>query len=79
MRYGVKTSKIKKWFLKNFSFATIIYKRAQTALTIAVEINGELAAFMSGIIKDNIFVVPRLSINDKFKRYEEHYTFDLEI
>ncbi|MCM1518472.1 MAG: GNAT family N-acetyltransferase [Pseudoflavonifractor sp.] len=68
-RYGVKTSSIKRWFLKNLNFATIFYKKCSSAMTITLDIDGSLAAFMSGLVKDNVFVVPRLSINNEYRRY----------
>lgn len=38
-------------------------------MTITLDIDGTLAAFMSGLVKDNVFVVPRLSINNEYRRY----------
>lgn len=69
-RYGVETSRIKKWFLLNQSFATLNYTKNNQGLTIALYIDGHLAAFMSGLLgMKNEYVVPRLSINDDFAFY----------
>lgn len=68
-RYGIKTSAVKKWFLKNQSFATRLYCKAPNSITIILEINGKLAAFLSGLYDTERLIVPRLSINDEFRRY----------
>lgn len=70
LRYGVKVNCLKRFFLKHFNFATEIYRRCGHALTFVVVIDGEMAAFMSGLVSRNgRFVVPRLSIDDRFSRY----------
>lgn len=68
-RYGLKTSPLKKWFLKRLSFATRLYRYAPNALTVVLYIDGKLAAFLSGLYSDNRLIVPRLSINNEFRRY----------
>lgn len=69
-RYSVQTSHIKKWFLVHQSFATLNYTNNTNGMTIALYIDGQLAAFMSGMIGNkNEYVVPRLSINDEFGFY----------
>lgn len=69
-RYGVQTSGIKKWFLLHQSFATLNYTQNPRGVTMALYIDGQLAAFMSGMLgMKNEYVVPRLSINDEFGFY----------
>lgn len=69
-RYHLKYSIIKRYLLKHFHFATQNYIKNQNAITFTLYINNELAAFMSGVIGiNNEYVVPRLSINDKYKFY----------
>ena len=69
-RYGVKTSCLKRWFLLHQSFATLNYTKNKNGLTLALYIDGKLAAFMSGMLgKKQEYVVPRLSINDDFGFY----------
>ncbi|MBQ0022287.1 MAG: GNAT family N-acetyltransferase [Prevotellaceae bacterium] len=69
-RYNLKTSRLKKWFLLNQSFATLNYIKNPNGMTAALYIDGKLSAFMSGLIGDKCeFVVPRLSINEEFSFY----------
>ena len=68
-RYGVHTSMLKKWFLKHQSFATKIYELAPGAITCLLRIDGKPAAFLSGLGNDKRLIVPRLSINNEFRRY----------
>lgn len=70
IRYGVKTSRLKKWFLLHQSFATRNYTDNPRGVTFALYIDNKLAAFMSGMLgMNNEYVVPRLSINDEFGFY----------
>lgn len=68
-RYGVETSFLKKWFLRNQSFATRLYKYADNALTTLLRIDGKPAAFLSGLYSKDRLIVPRLSIDSMFNRY----------
>lgn len=68
-RYGVKTSVLKKWFLKHQNFATRLYRFAPNAKTVIIYIDGKPAAFLSGLCTDNRIIVPRLSINNEYRRY----------
>lgn len=68
-RYGLRTSPLKKWFLKHQSYATRLLRFSKNASTCYLTINGEPAAFLSGLIKDDRIIIPRLSIESKFKRY----------
>jgi len=68
-RYGVKTSWLKKCFLKHQNFATLFYRKAPNAITFCLTIDRSLAAFMSGLWCRDRLVVPRLSIDEGFKRY----------
>lgn len=68
-RYGLKISWLKNWFLKHLSFATRFYKHSPNALTFLLSINGQPAAFMSGLFEHDRLIVPRLSIDNEFKRY----------
>lgn len=68
-RYGHNASWIKKLFLKYLNFATIIYKRSSLSLSFLLKIDNKPAAFMSGLLTDNRYIVPRLAIDIDFKRY----------
>ena len=68
-RYGVKTGRLKHWFLKTQSFATRYYRFSSNALTVVLNIHGRPAAFLSGLFNENRLVVPRLSIDSKYQRY----------
>lgn len=68
-RYGVKTNILKQWFLIHQSFATRMYRFSPNALTVCLKINGKLAAFLSGLYHNDRLIVPRLSINNEYKRY----------
>lgn len=66
-RYGVKTGAIKKLALLHYNFSTESFLSLSNALTIALYIGDELAAFMSGLIGINReYAVPRLSIDGNF-------------
>lgn len=68
-KYAVKTGFLKKWFLKTQSFATQLYLHSPNALTFVLYINGSMAAFMSGLSGNCRLIIPRLSIDETFKRY----------
>lgn len=68
-KYAVKTGFLKKWFLKTQSFASQLYLHSPNALTFVLYINGSMAAFMSGLSGNNRLIIPRLSIDETFKRY----------
>lgn len=68
-RYGVRTSRLKRWLLKHISFATRYYLEADNRLTVLLRINGRAAAFLSGLYNDSRLIVPRLSICADFNRY----------
>ena len=68
-RYGVKTSRLKRWFLKTQNFATRYYRFSPNALTMILYIGGKPAAFLSGLFNDARLIVPRLSIDQEYRRY----------
>lgn len=68
-RYGLRTSFFKKWFLKNQNFATLFYRKASNAVTFYLRIDNRPAAFMSGLWCRDRLIIPRLSINEDFRRY----------
>lgn len=68
-RYGVKTSKFRNWFLKHQSFATRLYRYAPNAMTMYLTIDDKPAAFMSGMFNGERLIVPRLSIDNEYRRY----------
>lgn len=68
-RYGIATSRLKRWFLEHQSFATRYYRDADNAYTALLRINGQPAAFLSGLYNSDTLTVPRLSINEDFRRY----------
>lgn len=69
-RYGHNKTFIGVLFRKYLNYATIIYKKTNKySLSFMLKINDEIAGVMSGLISQDIYIVPRLAINDKFKRY----------
>lgn len=68
-KYNVHTSLFKKLFLKYHNFASRIYRFGDNALTFYLKIDDKPAAFLSGVYNHNRIIIPRLSINDDFKRY----------
>lgn len=68
-RYGVSTSSLKRWFLKHQNFATRFYRYSPNALSFYLTIDGRPAAFLSGLFTKERLIVPRLSINEEFRRY----------
>lgn len=69
-RYNVKTSKLKKFYLKHFDFSTKCQQKYKNIYCL-LYINDKIAAFMSGLIneKDESVIIPRLSIVEDFYRY----------
>lgn len=60
----------KKWFLLHHSFVTRNLLYNADSINVILYINDELAAFMSGFRGDKgQYVVPRLSIDERFKFY----------
>lgn len=70
-RYSVSTSKFKKFYLKNYDFSTRCQRFYKDNVCAILYIDERIAAFLSGLIDENAnsAVIPRLSINEEFKRY----------
>lgn len=68
-KYSVKSSYIKKWYLKKCHFATKFYKKSENALTAVLFIDNKFAAFLNGVTNDFRIIIPRLSINEDYLRY----------
>ena len=68
-RYGVKTSIMKSIYLRYLDFSTRALLSNPMAFHVCINISGRIAAFCSGYIDHNSFVVPRLSIDNDFLRY----------
>ncbi|MGN0262421.1 MAG: GNAT family N-acetyltransferase [Eggerthellaceae bacterium] len=70
-RYGVSTPAMKRWYLKHLDFSTKVLSKSHLGFNGFLYIDGQLAAFLSGLRDDNehSVVVPRLSINNYFSRY----------
>lgn len=69
-RYGHKKTFLGKIFRMYLNYATLIYKNSSKySLSFMIMINGEIAGVMSGLISSNSYIVPRLAINNRFKRY----------
>ena len=66
---AAKTGVLKKCFLKTQSFATRLYLQSPNAMTFVLYINGSMAAFMSGLSDSGRLIIPRLSIDESFRRY----------
>ncbi len=71
MRYGVKTSILKQFYLRHFSFVSNCQLELPEAISVMLYIDEKLCAFMSGFTTQNgnEFVIPRLSINNDFLFY----------
>lgn len=69
-RYGVYSSKYKRFYLKYFDFSTLCQQNYHNYYAI-LKFNNTNAAFLSGLIDKNShsIIVPRLSINDEFLKY----------
>lgn len=65
------TSKLHEWFLRHEHFNTIALSKLDNGIYMILYINGRLAGFWGGYIStdDKIVTVPRLAIDDTFKRY----------
>lgn len=74
-RYGTKVSLLKKFYLQHLDFSTRDFMNNPDAIHYALYIQGELAAFFSGYVDQNMnsIIVPRLSIDRKFSRYSPGY------
>lgn len=67
-QYEVRTSWVKKWYLKHLNFSTVSLKHLDSSSSACVLIDNKLAAFMSGFenLRGTSWVIPRLSINQDF-------------
>lgn len=70
-RYDVETSAVKKLYLKYLDFSTACLRSYPDNFCAMVYMNGQLAAFMSGLVEKRgaSVVIPRLSIDNQFSRY----------
>lgn len=70
-RYEITTSILKKYYLKYFDFSTWCQQYYNNNLYAVIFINGEVAAFLSGLIdkKTDEAIIPRLSIKEEFGKY----------
>lgn len=68
-RYGVKSSRLRNFFLRYFNYATVNYLKCFYARTFTLLIDGHVSAFMSGMIDADKLIVPRLSINNRYAAY----------
>lgn len=70
-RYDVATSAGKMLYLKYLDFSTACLRSYRDNFCAMVYMNGQLAAFMSGLVEKQgrSVVIPRLSIEDQFSRY----------
>jgi hypothetical protein len=68
--YGIKSSWMRNWFIRHLNFATLNFIHSPIAMTLILYVDDEIAAFMSGYKSQaNEFIVPRLSMLDKYKFY----------
>lgn len=70
-RYNVETSALKKLYLRYLDFSTACLRSYPDNFYAAVYMNGQLAAFMSGLVEKegSSAIIPRLSIEDAFSKY----------
>jgi CelD/BcsL family acetyltransferase involved in cellulose biosynthesis len=68
-RYGINTGSVKKWYLKHTNYSSKSLRKHINAAHAMLYVDGELAGFMSGYLKDKRWIIPRLSINSDYKFY----------
>ena len=75
VRYGVKTSTLKRIYMEYFDFSTKSLKNNENARHGVLYLNDQIAGFFSGYYDAGTqsIVVPRLSIDLEFERYSPGY------
>ena len=69
IRYGISDSWLRRFYLKHFNYSTKALQNSPEARHAILTINGELAAFMMGYERNGRWIIPRLSVDDKWKFY----------
>jgi CelD/BcsL family acetyltransferase involved in cellulose biosynthesis len=68
-RYGLHTSFLKRWYLKHLNYSSRSLRNHKDAVHAMIYIDGTLVGFMAGYLKDNRWIIPRLSINADYRFY----------
>jgi CelD/BcsL family acetyltransferase involved in cellulose biosynthesis len=68
-RYDIHAGAIKRWYFKHLNYSSKSLRYHADAAHAMIYIDGELAGFMSGYLKDTRWIIPRLSINSDYKFY----------
>lgn len=74
--YGLKFSKrLQEWFLRHYHYNTIGFSTLPEGMYAILRIDGKVAAFWGGYVEreKRYVIVPRLAINEEFKRYSPGY------
>ena len=69
LRYGIHDSWLRRFYLKHLNYSTIALQNSPEALHAILTIDSELAAFMMGYERNGRWIIPRLSVDDKWKFY----------
>ena len=72
-RYKVKTSALKSVYLRYLDFSTRALLNNPRAFHVYIFISDRVASFCSGYLDNDVFIVPRLSIDNDFARYSPGY------
>ena len=78
-RYNINTSVIKRFYLQHLDFSTRALMTNKNAMHCILYIGDQIGAFCSGYIDKGKYVVPRLSIDDRFARYSPGYVLINEV
>lgn len=75
LHYGIKTSKLKRFYMEKLDFSTQSLKNNFNARHGIIFINDSIAAFFSGYYdkRTKSIAIPRLSIDSKYDRYSPGY------
>lgn len=68
-RYGVSSGWLRSMYLRHINYSTRSLTHCAEGLTAMLMIDGRVAAFMAGYLRDGRYIVPRLSVSDDFLFY----------
>ena len=67
--YGISVNRLKLAYIKNIDFQTAYQRTWKDNYCAIFRVDGEIAAFLLGVISGASLLVPRLAINEEFERY----------
>ncbi|MCF0125598.1 MAG: GNAT family N-acetyltransferase [Clostridia bacterium] len=67
--YGIKTGWFKGFYLKHFNYSSRCLKTSAESLHAILYIDGKMASFCSGYLREGRYIIPRLSMNTNYKFY----------